>query len=250
MRCLTRAAASLLLLSAAGTVPAGPPEGEDWRPLFNGKDLSGWVVPRQNNGAWKAVDGVIDYDAKAGKHLWTEESFSDFDLHVEWRLKAYEEVYGDRKGSEGEPIPYTPDSGILLRGNPNERRQVQVNIKATSSATRGPGEIHPQCSDRDLPEAVRKTYQPKQQAARPLGQWNAMRIRFVGDRIGVVLNGITVVDGARLPEAPRKGPIALQHHGGWKRERNAYHPLSSLVQFRNIYIRRIEPKGARKSPAG
>ena len=31
--------------------------------LFNGRDLSGWKVPEGDNGHWKVVDGVIDYDA-------------------------------------------------------------------------------------------------------------------------------------------------------------------------------------------
>ena len=31
--------------------------------LFNGRDLSGWKVPAGDNGHWKVVDGVIDYDA-------------------------------------------------------------------------------------------------------------------------------------------------------------------------------------------
>jgi hypothetical protein len=107
--------ANLLLVSPAVSSRAGPPEGEGWRPLFNGRDLSGWEVPGGNNGSWEVIDGVIDYDAKAGKNLWTKESFGDFELHVEWRLKTYDEVYGDRMGDDGQPIPYKPDSGILVR---------------------------------------------------------------------------------------------------------------------------------------
>lgn len=60
---------------------------KDFVPLFNGKNLAGWKVPKGDNGHWK----VIDYDAlsqaKADKNLWTVESFENFVLHLEWRFK-------------------------------------------------------------------------------------------------------------------------------------------------------------------
>ena len=61
--------------------------------LFNGKDLTGWKIPAGDNGHWKVVDGVIDYDAEsestaADKSLWSERSYGDFTLHVDWRIKA------------------------------------------------------------------------------------------------------------------------------------------------------------------
>src|SRR4026209_1869112 len=60
--------------------------------LFNGKDLSGWKVPAGDNGHWKVVDGVIDYDAESeaagDKSLWSERTYGDFVLRVEWRIKS------------------------------------------------------------------------------------------------------------------------------------------------------------------
>src|SRR5256886_16536115 len=59
--------------------------------LFNGKDLTGWKVPEGDNGHWKVVDGVIDYDAQSeargDKDLWTNRSFTDFVLLADWRIK-------------------------------------------------------------------------------------------------------------------------------------------------------------------
>ena len=59
--------------------------------LFNGKDLTNWKVPEGDNGHWKILDGVIDYDAeseaKADKNLWSEKSYKDFILYVDWRIK-------------------------------------------------------------------------------------------------------------------------------------------------------------------
>src|SRR5712692_11404392 len=64
---------------------------QGFTPLFNGKDLSGWKVPPGDNDHWKVVNGVIDYDARsegeADKCLWTDKSYRDFILRIDWRLK-------------------------------------------------------------------------------------------------------------------------------------------------------------------
>src|SRR5215203_2734705 len=84
---------------AAGTVviaQTARPSGAGQKPgqfvsIFNGKDLSGWKIPEGDNGHWKVVDGVIDYDAmseaKAVKSLYSEKSYGDFTMKVEWRIK-------------------------------------------------------------------------------------------------------------------------------------------------------------------
>src|SRR3954467_7033368 len=66
-----------------------PPAG--FVALFNGKDLSGWKVPPGDNGHWKVIDGVIDYDARSeasgSKDLWTEKSYRNFVVRLDWRIK-------------------------------------------------------------------------------------------------------------------------------------------------------------------
>jgi len=58
--------------------------------------------------------------------------------------------------------------------------------------------------------------------------------------VTAVLNGKTVIDKARLPGLPPKGPIILQHHGGLNRKTGKYNPASSLIQFRNIYVKQLK----------
>ena len=48
-----------------------------------------------------------------------------------------------------------------------------------------------------------------------------------GELLTVVLNGKTVIDRARLPGVPKRGPIALQHHG-------------DPIQFANLYINPLD----------
>ena len=70
---------------ADNTAPAG------YVSLFNGQDFSGWKVPDGDDGHWKIIDGVIDYDAgsqsKGSKDLWSDREYGDFVLQVDWRLK-------------------------------------------------------------------------------------------------------------------------------------------------------------------
>jgi hypothetical protein len=88
-----------------------------------------------------------------------------------------------------------------------------------------------------MPPAVRAGVTPKLNADKPVGEWNTFEITMKGDRLTVVLNGKTVISNAQLPGIPESGPLALQHHGGFKDGK--YSPASSLVQFRNISIKEL-----------
>ncbi|MCP4506201.1 MAG: DUF1080 domain-containing protein, partial [Fuerstiella sp.] len=65
--------------------------------LFNGEDLTGWTVPEGDNGHWKVVDGVIDYDAQSeatgDRNLWTKQEYGDFIMKIDWRLKQTSGFY-------------------------------------------------------------------------------------------------------------------------------------------------------------
>src|SRR5438128_10609051 len=88
--------AILFIAPAAGRIAAAPraarAPSDGFVQLFNGHDLTGWKIPAGDNGHWRVVDGVIDYDAESeapgDKSLWTERVFRDFVLKVDWRLKG------------------------------------------------------------------------------------------------------------------------------------------------------------------
>jgi hypothetical protein len=235
------AGAALLVLSIAF---AGAPKG--FTPLFNGTDLSGWKVPEGDGGHWKVLDGVIDYDArseaKGDKNLWSAKEYRDFTLKIDWRIKEVTGLYPvptvlpdgtHQKGSDGKDI-ITPtpnaDSGIYLRGT----SKAQLNIWCWPI---GSGEVYGYRMDKTMSPEVRAGVTPKVRADKPVGEWNTFEITMKGDRLTVLLNGQTVLQNARLPGVPEQGPIALQHHGGFKDGK--YSPASSLMQFRNISIKEL-----------
>jgi hypothetical protein len=241
---MTLATAAVLAL---GILAQGQ-DGDGWVSLFNGKDFSGWRVPEGDNGHWRIVDGVIDYDArseaKGDKSLWTAQEFGDFVLRVDWRIKETPYVNPNvpdilpdgthRKGPDGKEIRMSvpdSDSGIFLRGSPKH----QVNIWCWPI---GSGEVYGVRMDPKTPPEVRAAVTPRKKADRAIGEWNTFEITVRGDLLTVVLNGETVIENAPLPGLPARGPIGLQHHGSWKDGRWTSSP--SLVQFRNIRIRELK----------
>ena len=236
--------ANIVLVSHAAAAGASVPAG--FVSLFNGRDFTGWKLPDGDNGHWKVINGVIDYDARSeatgDKNLWTEKEYKDFVLKIDWRIKETTGLYNvptvlpdgtHKKGPDGkDTVTPTPnaDSGIYLRGSGKS----QVNIFCWPI---GSGEVYGYRMDKAMPPEVRAGVTPKMRADKPVGEWNTFEITMKGDRLTVVLNGKTVINNAQLPGVPETGRLALQHHGGFKDGK--YSPASSLVQFRNISIKEL-----------
>ena len=201
--------------------------------LFDGLSFDGWKLAEGSAGHWVAENGVIAYDGRSEadrkeRDLWTEESFQDFVLMVDWRLPSKPEkealpVFspeGDRLVGQTQEVLNAGDSCIYLRGSSKN----QLNIW---SQPMGSGEVHGYVTDKSQPPEVRRAVRPKVRADNPPGQWNRFVATMKGDRLTVELNGQTVIEDARLPGIAPSGPIALQHH-------------TDPVQFRNIFIKELD----------
>lgn len=226
--------ASLALGKWAVAEDNTPPEG--FMALFNGKDFTNWKVPEGDNGHWKVVNGIVDYDGKSeargSKDLWTEKEFADFTLMVDWRWSGpikkvkHPIIFPDgthQKDAQGRDVlievDEAGDSGIYLRGS----SKAQINLWCW---TCGSGEVYGYRMDRNVPPEVKAGVTPKRNADKPIGQWNSMRITMKGDRLTVVLNDYEVISNAQLPGVPLKGRVALQHHG-------------DPIQFKNVYVKEL-----------
>jgi len=238
---LVLGSASVASPASAEALPAG------FVSLFNGRDLTGWKVPTGDNGHWKVVDGVIDYDARSeapgDKALWSEREYGDFVLRLDWRIKETPWVNPNvrivmpdgrnKKDAQGNEIKIAvpdSDSGVYLRGIAD----AQVNIWCWPV---GSGEVYGYRTKADAAPDVRAGVTPKVNADRDIGKWNSFEITMRGERLTVVLNGITVIADARLPGVPAKGKLALQHHGDWRH--GAWVSPPALVQFKNLAIREL-----------
>ncbi len=202
--------AAVLLLPLLGADDA-PTDG--WRPLFNGKDLTGWTAV--GSAAWRVEDGVIvggqDGDPKRSGLLATDEAFRDFELALDFMI--------DEHGKY--------NSGVYLRNDRGTagRTGYQVNI--------GRGQVQEYTAglftDRwlakgDEHDAIRK----------PLA-WNSLHVLARGGHVEVTLNGKKVVNYTD-PAPPAKflqpGVIGFQTYGA--------EGHSGWVKFRNIRVRVLE----------
>jgi len=218
-----------------------------YKSLFTGTDFTNWVIPEGDNGHWKIINGVIDYDAMSeavkDKSLWTERPYKDFVLYVDWRIK--ETPYRnprvplilpsglhklDENGKEIRMVVPDSDSGILLRG----QGKSQVNIWCWPI---GSGEVYGYRMDESMPPEVRRAVTPVYNADHNIGEWNTYKITLRDNHLSVELNGHVVIADAELPGLPVSGPIGLQHHGD--KMNGEWVSPPALVQFRNIYIKEL-----------
>jgi hypothetical protein len=211
-------------------------KAEGFRVLYNGLDLRGFKQVPGHENHWQTKNWILDYDGKSeaeDKHLWTEEEFGDFVLIVDWRQPREPRLVqapvilpdgSEAKDADGKArtveVKDAGDSGIYLRGTAKS----QVNIWNWPV---GSGEIWGYRTDKNMPPEVRRAATPVLNADNPVGRWNRFEITAIGDKVTVVLNGKTVIEEAKLPGMPERGPIALQHHG-------------DPVQFANIYIKELD----------
>jgi len=242
----------LAIATVAFSVQAQENKADDRVPdgftsLFNGSDFTGWQVPEGDNGHWKILDGVIDYDAESeaegNKSLWSKKEYKDFVMLVDWRIK---ETPWDNPGvpfilpsglhklnENGEEIKIIvpdSDSGILYRGPDGD----QANIWCWPI---GSGEVYSYRMNKEMPLSVRRSVTPKTNADKNIGEWNRFRITLRDDFLTVELNGIEVIQDAYLPGLPESGPVGLQHHGSKKD--GEWDSPPSLVQFRRIYVKEL-----------
>lgn len=224
------ASVSRLALAADNTPPAG------FTALFNGRDFTNWKVPEGDNGHWKIVEGIIDYDgrseAKGQKDLWTVKECADLTVMCDWRWSGptkkvkHPIIFPDgthQKDAQGKDILFevdeAGDSGLYVRGNSKS----QINLWCW---TCGSGEVYGYRMDAKMSPEVRAGVTPKRNADKPIGQWNTIVITMKGDRLTVVLNDCEVITSAQLPGVPPRGALALQHHG-------------DPIQFKNIYLKEL-----------
>ena len=157
--------------------------------------------------------------ARARRTSGAQSEYGDFVLHVDWRIK--ETPYMNPNVPIIRPTARTRRARTARRSRspcPTPTRASTCAARARRRSTSGAGRSAParstatawtrRCRPRCAPASRRR-----RTPTSDVGQWNAFEITMQGDRLTVVLNGVTVIENAQLPGRARTGPIALQHHG-------------------------------------
>jgi hypothetical protein len=225
-RFVLTAAAVLAMATAIGAQESG------FTPLFNGKDLTGWVygtrrgAPNKTGKGYQVENGVLFTTKEDGGNLFTEKEYSDFILRFEFKLTP--------NANNGIGIRAPLEGDVAYVG-----MEIQVLDDSGSEYTNLlPGPYH---------GSIYRVVPAKRGFQKPVGDWNSEEIRADGRHITVVLNGTTIVDAnlddvkddevlkehrdLSKPEGSRgiantKGHIGLLGHG-------------AHVEFRDIRIREL-----------
>ncbi len=220
-----------LLLPASGSarqLQSVPPDAKGIIVLFSGKEDEvgkNWLNSKQTGPAgWKFVDGAMQ---ARGGDIVSKEKFTDYQLHVEFKVPYMPDKKGQARGN----------SGVFMQG----RYEIQV-LDSYGIADPGNGD----CG------SVYGQSAPLVNACKPPKEWQTYDISFRAPRfddegkmaeparVTVIQNGTavqnnTIIKGPTWGESFGKlsepGPIVLQDHG-------------NPVEYRNIWILPLPLKGA------
>jgi len=189
-------------------------DAEGFVPLFNGKNLDGWVNVNCAPETFTVRDGMIICTGIPTGVLRTDKQYENYILELEWRHM--------KKGGNAGLFVHSWD--ITAPGQPFTRSiEVQImdgnagDIFAIHGATMCPDKPHPR-----WPGAMRSL--PGEDRMNPTGQWNHYQVVSRDGTITLAVNGGIVTRGYHCN--PRKGYICLESEG-------------SEIHFRNIRIKEL-----------
>lgn len=189
---------------AAAVFSVQSADEDGFRPLFNGKDLTGWHLRNaQGRNSWSVENGVLNNVSGRDNHgndLITDEKFWNFTVRFEYR------------------VPDNSNSGFYLRG----RHELQIlgDYPRGKTSLGGNGAIY----NFKLPDKF---------VSRPANEWQTAEATMIGNKITVVLNDVKIHDNVECNKATgseldnrldQPGPIFLQGDHG-------------TVSFRNMRIK-------------
>jgi hypothetical protein len=208
---------------------------QDWKPLFNGKDLTGWeehgpgtwtvmkdgtLLGQRKHGSMDAPFGPWPASSEAFHHwlyqqawLYTKAEYGEFDLHLEYF------------------VPPGMNSGVSIRDSSRGRYAaneipVPAGMKETTPAHIG-YEIQIIDSDKEkYPSGSIYTFVPGKTGLQKPGDWNTMEIESRNNLIRVRINGQVAAEHPGDPARPKTGPIGLQLHDQF-----------TFMMFRDLRIR-------------
>jgi hypothetical protein len=240
-RLITRAAlplAPLLAVALFASADAGG-KGDGFKPLFNGKDFTGFKYVEQQfkevkvkkgdkeitkkvafsvegndpakTGTWKVVDGVIVCSGKPNGYIYTDKSYRNYVLSFDWKFV--------KDGNSGLLVHIAGKHNVWpksveVQGQQSDHARIFAigGAKFDGKTTTG---------DKDAKAAGKKVVNEAQKKAIKKGEWNTTEVTCKDGMITSKINGILIDTGkGDLTE----GPI------GWQSE-------GTEIHFKNLKIK-------------
>ena len=199
-----------------------------FRPMFNGKDLSGWVVAPGAEKTWSVRDGLVVCSGHPNTILRSDRHYENFVIQVDWR-------HLEPGGNSG--LYVWTNAELNSRGLPKgveiqilDLEWVRLNTREGQPAppiAYVHGEFIPvngATFTPDNPRGVRSM--ALENRAKGHGEWNTYTVVAVDGVIKLAVNGKFVNGIARTSQ--KKGYLGLQSEG-------------AEIHFRNVRIMELLP---------
>ncbi len=185
-----------------------PEDSGDFRPLFNGRDLTGWTPHPTQPGGWRVENGILIGSGPAVSHLYSERGdYKDFHLRVHARINGGGNSGVYFRAPFGPTIPENNPKWLAAYNAKLDEKRFGLLIVDGAFA-------RPPLGDRIL------VFQPD--------QWITQEIIVRGNHIEIKINGTKTTDYTDQERHYSVGHIVLQQHGP-----------QTVAEFRKIEIKEL-----------
>lgn len=213
----------LLLTGVMALLCGGADQAAKFRPLFNGKNLDGWVNVNTDPDTWSVKKGELICSGRPIGVMRSARQYENFILHVEWMHtepggNSGVFVWSDAKPGEKNRLPNGVEVQMLELDFPklNVRNGVEPSVAYVHGELFGVGGVK---TVPDHPRGERSS--SIENRCLPRGQWNTYDVVAVDGVIKLSVNGKFVNGIARSTQ--KKGYLCLESEG-------------AKIHFRNIRI--------------
>ncbi len=206
------------LLFSNYTLQAQEYDSLNFKSLFNGKDLTGWVDVNTSEDTWKVEDGVLICSGKPIGVMRSDRQYENFIMEIEWMHMEPGGNSGVFIWSEGTPFK----DSRLAKGMEVQMLELEWATQHDRTDAYVHGELFPTMDMTAVPENPRGNRSKSiEKRCKGKGQWNKYLIIAVDGNVKLAING-KFVNGIR-DSSRKKGYLCLESEG-------------SEIHFRNIRI--------------
>jgi len=220
---MKRFAAAVLLSGLATGVPV-----PEFRDLFNGKDLTGWVNVNTAEDTWRVRDGLLICSGQPIGVMRSEKQYENFILHIEWRHMEPGGNSGVFVWSGAVPSPRNrlPD-GVEVQMLELDWPKLHIRDGQLPDVAYVHGELFGVGGVKTVPDTPRgERSKSIENRCKGRGEWNTYDVVAIDGVIKLSVNG-KFVNGIR-GATQKKGYLCLESEG-------------AEIHFRNIKIMELPP---------
>jgi hypothetical protein len=181
--------------------------------LFNGKDLSNWAFHLKDpavdpSTVFTIQNGVIHIKGDPFGYMRTKETYSDYNLHAEWRYPTE-----------------LSNSGVFIHAQLPDTIWLKCFECQLKSGNAGDFVLMNGADMNRTDKSGRVIKKLTESNEKPVGEWNSLDVKCLGNTIEVSVNGTPQNKGTGLNVS--KGSICLQSEG-------------KDVEFRNVFLTKLK----------